>query len=157
MTYDGDNDDKPATADTDEARELKALTDEIDALNDAREQRAKPTVSEQLALKRRELKEAKALDEREREFGAVGKEIDIVHSDVGAVIVKRPTMTVYRRFQDSGKTETKDYEQLVRPCILYPSRAEFDQLIEQRPMLLVHCADACIALAGLRASEIRKK
>jgi transcription initiation factor TFIIIB Brf1 subunit/transcription initiation factor TFIIB len=160
VTYDESKD--LAIADTsppesDEDRELRELQSEIDALNDAREERAKPTKAEQLALKRREAKELKALEALEKEHGAVGKEIDIVQSDVGAVIVKRPTMTTYRRFQDSGKVETKDFEQLVRPCILYPSRAEFDQLVDQRPMLLAHCADACISLAGLRADQIRKK
>lgn len=162
MTYDADGDNDLATADTsppesDEDRELRELTERVDALSQAREARAQPTKAELIALKKRELKEAEELDKFEREVGKVGKEIDIVQSDVGAVILKRPTMTTYRRFQDSGKVETKDFEQLVRPCVLYPSRAEFDQLVEQRPMLLAHCADACIALAGLRASEIRKK
>jgi hypothetical protein len=76
---------------------------------------------------------------------------------VGAVIVKRPTMNVFRRYQDSGTTETKDWENLVKPCVLYPTRAEFDAMVERVPMLLAHAANTCIHLAGLRAEDIKKK
>lgn len=142
---------------TPEEARLREVRAKIDALNEARERRNMMSVDEQIAIEERRLKEAEALDKLEQEHGKVGRDIQIVESDVGAVIVKRPTMAVYRRFQDSGTTETKDLENLVRPCVLHPSKAEFDQMIERLPMLLRHAADACVVLAGLRVKNLQAK
>ncbi len=145
---------RQATPDETRLRELREARQKLE---DECEARSLPTLEEQIALEERRLKETQALADLEAQHGKVGKEIDLVPSDVGAVIVKRPTMNVYRRFQDSGTNETKDLENLVRPCILYPSRAEFDNMIERLPMLLTHVADTCVVLAGLRAKQIKSK
>lgn len=145
------------TDETPEMQRLRELRMRRQALEDEREARAQPSIEEQIAIEERKVREAEKLAELEQQHGKVGKEIDIVDSEVGAVIVKRPTMNVFRRYQDSGTTETKDWENLVRPCVLYPSRADFDAMCEKIPMLLAHTANKCIHLAGLRAEDIKKK
>src|ERR1700759_3690440 len=115
---------------TEAQQRLRALREQRQRIEDEREARAEPSVAEQIAIEERKLAEAQALEKLEAEHGAVGKEIELVDSDVGGVIVRRPTMNVFRRFQDSGTNETSDWLNLVRPCVLYPSKAEFDALIE---------------------------
>lgn len=142
---------------TADEQRLRELREQRQKLEDEREARAQPSVAELIAIEERKLLEQQKLAELEAQHGKLGREIDVVDSPEGAVIVKRPTMNVFRRFQDSGTTESKDFEQLVRPCILYPSRAEWESMCEKVPMLLAQCASACIRLAGLRAEDIRKK
>jgi hypothetical protein len=143
------------TADEIKLRDIKAKRDALEA---ARELRHMPTVQEQIATEERKLATAQKLDELETAHGyKPGVDMDVVESRVGDVIIKRPTMAVYRRFQDSGTNETKDLDNLVRPCVLHPSRAEFDQMVEALPLLLAHCADLAVMLAGYRAKKNQGK
>jgi hypothetical protein len=148
---------RQAETETPDQARLRELREKRQRIEDEREARAQPSVADLIALEERKLREQEKLAELEMQHGKVGREIDILESPVGAVILKRPTMNVFRRFQDSGTTESKDFEQLVRPCVLYPSRADFETMCEQVPMLLAQSAAMCIRLAGLRAEDIKKK
>jgi hypothetical protein len=125
-------------------------------LAEARELRALPSAAEQLATEQRALADDEALERLELEHGPVGKAIEIVRTDVGAVIVRRPHMAVFRRFQDDSK-DTAALEKLVRPCVLHPSKAEFDRMCEELPFTLQRCADAVCKLAGIRKEDIQAK
>jgi hypothetical protein len=125
-------------------------------LAEARELRAVPSAAEQLAMEQRALADDEALERLELEHGPAGKAIDIVRTDVGAVIVRRPHMAVFRRFQDDSK-DTAALEKLVRPCVLHPSKAEFDRMCEELPFTLQRCADAVCTLAGIRKEDIKAK
>lgn len=125
------------------------------ALAEAAEQRLQPTPEERLAIEQRELAEDEALDAAAREHGA--RAVMIVRSDVGAVIVKRPHLATFRRFQETKNPKCEDLEKLVRPCLVYPSRDRFDLIIAELPFMLNRCADAVSTLAGVRRKDIEEK
>jgi hypothetical protein len=149
MSADGNSSDSMAA-------ELAAIRAKRQALAEAREARQTPSDAEQLAREQRELADDEALDRLETEHGRIGSAIEIVRTDVGGVIVRRPHMAVFRRFQDDPK-DTKALEKLVRPCVLHPSKTEFDALCERLPFLLQRAADACCVLAGVRRDDVREK
>lgn len=130
------------------------------ALEAKRETRLKLTPEEQVAIAERALAADTRLDELEQEHGKIGVCIQIVRlddeTDGRAVILKRPNMTVFRRYQD-GKNESKDVDNLVRPCVLYPSKAEFDLLVQEKPFLIVRCGNVCSTLAGVRRDDVAAK
>lgn len=142
--------------DTDYAAELAKIRARRATLAEAREARAAPSIQEQLAAEQRALADDEALDRLETEHGRVGSVIEIVRTEIGSVIVRRPHMAVFRRFQDD-KQDTTALEKLVRPCVLHPSKTEFDRMCEELPFILQKCADACCRLAGVRVEESRTK
>lgn len=139
---------------------LAELQEQRAALDERREARLKLTPDEQVAIAERALAADKALDELEQTHGKIGVVIQIVRlddeKDGRAVILKRPNMTVFRRYQD-GKNESKDVDNLVRPCVIYPSKAEFDLLVQENPFLIVRCGNVCSTLAGVRRDDVAAK
>jgi hypothetical protein len=150
MSADG-NDNSP-----DLDAQLAAIRAKRAALAEAREQRAQPSAADQLAAEQRALADDEALERLELEHGPAGKAIEIVRTEVGGVIVRRPHMAVFRRFQDDNK-DTAALEKLVRPCVLHPSKADFDRMCEELPFTLQRCADAVCRLAGIRKEDIQAK
>lgn len=141
--------------------ELAGLLAKRAQMEERREVRAILTTEEKIAITQRALQADEALEKAEQDYGKLDRMIKIVRvddeRDGRALIVKRPNMTVFRRFQDSGTNETKDLENLVRPCVVWPSKAEFDQLFGEMPFLLRRCADAVCELAGVRREDVSKK
>lgn len=139
---------------------LGELQEQRASLEEKREARLKLTPEEQVAIAERALAADKALDELEQKHGKIGVCIQIVRlddeRDGRAVILKRPNMTVFRRYQD-GDNESKDVDNLVRPCVLYPSKAEFDLLVQENPFLIVRCGNVCSTLAGVRREDVSTK
>jgi hypothetical protein len=125
------------------------------ALADAREARAILTPDQEIEKEKRALEQDDALDKAETEHGA--KRVRLVRGDSGAVILKRPHMVTFRKFQDRGTTDSEALEALIKPCILWPTKAEFDALMQEEPALLQRCANAVCALAGVRVDEVTKK
>lgn len=142
---------------TEAEQKLAETRKAIEAKREARAQRYLPTLEEQQALEDKRLAVEDKLDELEAKHGRVGKEIELIEIDDEFVIVRRPTMAAYRRFQDTKDPETKDIEILVRPCVLYPERSQFDRMCEEKPALLGRVANVCGSLAGLRSEEAKKK
>ena len=69
------------------------------------------------------------------------------------VIVKRPDPAAFKAFQDKEGVKGEDIENLVSPCVVYPTRAEFDKLITfEQPGVLTRVAEAVCYLAGVRKS-----
>lgn len=139
--------------------QIAALQDKREAIETARTQRAEPTLAEQLAIEQRRLVEDEKFDELLREHGP--NMIEMVRPeqrpDVGAVIVKRPHLATYRRFQESGKADFKTFDQLLKPCLLYPGKAEFDALCELMPALHTICCDTIVRLSGHARKETEAK
>lgn len=146
---------------TEAQRKLAELRAARAELQEKAEARDTLSTDEQIAIESRALAADQELDKLAAEHGRVGAKIDIVRiddeRDGRAVILRRPNMTVFRRFQDSGTNESKDLDNLVRPCVLYPSKAEFDMLVTELPFLLKRCADVCCTLAGVRKADIAGK
>lgn len=149
MSADGTTTDDPTLAKLAEIRARRA------ALAEARDKRAQPTPAEQLAIEQRELATDEALEAAEIEHGR--DSVECVRTDAGNVIVKRPHLATFRRFQDAGKSDAKTLDLLVRPCLVYPDKATFDQLCERLPFMLNLCADAVARLAGVRMEQQQAK
>jgi hypothetical protein len=70
------------------------------------------------------------------------------------VVVKRPDPAAFKAFQDKEGFKGEDLEALVSPCVVYPTRAEFDKLITfEQPGVLTRVAEAVCFLAGARKSS----
>lgn len=105
----------------------------------------------------RSLANEKKLAELEQIHGPQGKAIKAVYLDAIMVVVKKPNHLHVKRFMDKEETKTEDLDMLVRPCLLYPSKAEFDALVEENAALLVKAANAVSYLAGFRREDLAKK
>jgi len=138
--------------------ELEAVKLRRSQLRDAALKRENERLpAEELAAEKQGLLDDEALEQAELEHGPVGKKIAVVQTELGAVIVKRPHAAIYKRYQDRGQTKTKDIDQFVRTCIVYPSKTRFDEILEEQPATLLRVADACVMLAGFRAEEVSAK
>jgi hypothetical protein len=134
---------------------------------------AKPTLGELLRRKAdREAKldeeaEARQLLELELEeqysasLGPRGQAFEIVTSVEGPVVVKIGDDLGFKKMRtayDNGKSP--NVEQLfayVAPCVVYPERAKFAEIIARRPGLLVACSDAEAILHRGVEREVRGK
>jgi hypothetical protein len=99
----------------------------------------------------------KKLAELEQIHGREGKAIKAVYVDTIMVVVKKPNHLHVKRFMDKEETKTEDLDMLVRPCLLYPTKAEFDALVEEHTALLAKAANAVSYLAGFRKEDLTKK
>ncbi len=133
-----------------------ALAAERDAL-----QAAQAPV-EALAREERALRDDAAIFAAEKQHGKQGEKIFVV-KDVGSaacdvVILKRPNAVAFKGFQDLDKAGINDVEQLVLPCVVYPSKDVFDRLHSlEAPGLLTRCARAVAYLAGMRKADEQGK
>jgi hypothetical protein len=101
----------------------------------------------------REAADAEAITDAICKLGAVGSEIAVVETDMGAIIVKRASSGNFRRFQDQAKFDTASIDKLVRPCFVYPDHATIDRILDRLPATLPRLGDAVVLLAGARASD----
>ena len=148
------------TTDTSEDR-VKALREKLDAAKVAREaaeaKRAKrfeaDDLEREIAREERDAEETAKLEEIEGEHGRHGDKIWAIRTDLGMVVVRRPTPAKYQGFVDRGKTSQAAQEALVRDFLVYPDKHEFNRLVAVTPALIGRCADALIYLAGWRQRE----
>lgn len=86
------------------------------------------------------------------------KKLAKVDTDFGGIILLRSLPANYKRFADKGvEFKTVDVETLVRPCVRYPSLAEFDEIIKEQPGVLFACGNAIAHLAGVRKDALSGK
>jgi hypothetical protein len=143
---------KSTSAEAKRLEEVKAKRAALAAKKSARD--AARAFQDSVALEEQGLTDDEAIDRFETEIGPVGKKIMVVHTDLGAVILKRPIMAVYRRYQDKQSTKTQDMElMLVRPCVVYPEAEKLDRIFEELPATLITLASAVTTLAGFRQEE----
>lgn len=73
--------------------------------------------------------------------------------DFDVVILKRPHPAAFKAFQDKEGIKLDDVEELVAPCVEYPSAEAFAKLHTfETPMVLTRCGEAVAYLAGVRKS-----
>ena len=129
--------------------------------DDAQEARAQAKSQQELidriAKVERECIEIETLSKLEAELGLEGKAIKKVETSVGMIVVKKPNHLLYKRFLDSDKLDTTVANKLVRSCIVYPSKEEFDKIMEEEPHAIMRCANAVCELAGVRRDEVLGK
>lgn len=124
----------------------------------AREEAKRPGVLKaELEREERALVDDDAIARLEDEHGPIGRAIEVIRTELGAVIVKRAPPVAFKRFQDlMARENPKQYElceQLVAPCLLHPARAAFDLMLAEQPHILIRCANKVSELAGVRAKE----
>lgn len=119
----------------------------------AEEQRA---LLEQVEAEELALANARAIEAAEAAHGPLGKRIAAVETSAGVVIVKRPHAAQFRRFQN-GKDPQDDALALVRPNVVHPDRAAFDQLLEELPGSLASLTREACRLAGAKIEETTGK
>lgn len=133
------------------AEKIARIQAEKAALHVAREAKAAISPEQELAQLERELAEEKALDEAIATHGPLGKVLGTVATDMGLVIVKRPGMVAFRKFQDKtserGAATTQETEALVRTCVVYPELGRFDVVLAELPGTLTRVADCACELA----------
>lgn len=106
----------------------------------------------------RGLAEDKKIAELTEKHGPIGKAWDIVRTDAGMIALKKPNHLLFKRFQDKESPRTDDIDALlVRPCLLWPTKAEFDVILEEVPAALLMAANVCSVLAGIRQEGLAKK
>lgn len=142
----------------DPAAELAELRAKRAALAAAKEKRDEArSAAELLVAEKQALRDDEAIEQFEAEIGAVDKKIAVIHTDLGAVILKRAHPAMFKRFQDRGDFKTEAVDKLVRPCLLYPTPAEFDRILDELPATLVRLGNAVSALAGQRSEDVTGK
>jgi adenylate kinase len=138
---------------------LTRLRAEAKALVDAREVKAAAAADDrELAQAEQDLADEQALTDAIAKYGALGDKIQAVKTDAGLVIVKKPNHVAFRRFQDDTTKSMASVEVLVRPCVVYPTGARLDQMLEDRPAILSPgLSDAVCLLAGIETKRLAGK
>ena len=121
------------------------------------EMRAKRELPDEVEAEEIAALDEEAIAEAEDEYGAVGKKILVVYSDLGCVILKRPNPALYKKFRDKGDGDTVAFERLVRPSVVYPDAVALDLILDELAGVLDRCANAVVELAGFRGKEVSGK
>jgi hypothetical protein len=145
-----------------EATELKARLAAAQARKVAAQasQRSElDTLREQVEAEEREARNAEAIADAERKLGRRGVYFDVVTVPDGRIVVlKRPHPAAYKAFSELDKPTVDATHELVRPCVEFPGKGEFDTIIdEQFPAVLDACGIKVLGLAGMRRVELGKK
>lgn len=108
-------------------------------------------LKEKMEREQREELEAAELEAAEEKHGA--KRVALVPTDLGAVIVKAAHEAHVRKWQDKGGSSTEDFDRLIHPCLLYPSRGDYVRMLSEQPLLRIPVAKAILKLAGAKLDE----
>ncbi len=117
----------------------------------------RPTIDEEaaaIAAAEREADEAEAITRACCELGEQGRYFEVVTTDLGAIIVRRPEPVRYRRFQELEAPRVEDIERLVKPAVYWPARTQLDTMLDEQPGILMRIAAAVGKLAGVRRDEL---
>lgn len=134
-----------------ELARLRAEREALDAAGEAERLR------EQIERERRELEQERAIAAAEAKHGKLGVAIGAVKTRLGVVILRRPHVAAFRKFQEIAEPKMVDVEAFVRPHVLEPSRETFDRWNDELPALLVSCAKVLGTLAAGAATELAGK
>lgn len=154
--------------DTELEAELKRIRAEKAELDEQRAGKEKGHLLRvQLEQARRELSDAKAIADAEDAHGPVfivgetqeveGHKVAAVRTSHGVVIVKKPNHLLYRKFQDSGEANFKEFDKLTRPCVVHPTKEQWDHILDEEPAAMSRVASAVCLLAGARIKELQGK
>lgn len=146
-------------SEADKAAEMRARIAKAEAQKAA----ALPPETELQRLERQvaeaelEAKNAVAIATAKRDHGLPGIGIAIVPTRLGVVILKRCDLVLWKAFQDQEDPKLEDFEKLVRPCVVYPARTEFDKWLEEVPGAMAELTINLAGLMGVRQKANRGK
>lgn len=128
--------------------------DNTKRLEDIEKKRAEKRAALRRAIDDKMTEEKLKLGELEDEHGLLGQDIEAVFSpkDGRMVVVRTPKPVVWNRFSkaiNSSKPLTdEDTTALIYPCLVYPTKPEFEAIVSAAPGMLASTANACAKLAG---------
>lgn len=134
---------------------LEALRKQRAALAEQAEQAEQGPIEQQIEAEQRALDDDKRFLEAQEKYGP--KRVRIVRTAEGAVILKRPPGSAYKRYMDSEGATTDSALVFVKSALVYPSRDAFDALLEEQHGILPICTKHAAELAGFVFSEVQKK
>lgn len=140
--------------------QLDAKRAELATLQAGREKaRRLAEIQEEIAVTERKCREEAALSAAEAQFGPLGKRTAAMETLDGLVIVKMGDGVKVRIWADKHGTNpsVQACRELVRPCVVHPPIEQFDEMVKERPMVLVAAAGKVLELAGIGAKEIGGK
>jgi len=157
--------DPEALAREEMSEEMAALHTRLDAARAQREAAAEASKPSELVAFRmrveaeeRAARNEAALAAAVAKHGAVGVQIDVVEVPDGRiVIVRRPHAALYKAFQDLDKVTFEEAEKLVRPCVEYPDKGEYDAITDAYPGVVNSGSIKVCGLAGMRRAELKGK
>lgn len=135
--------------------QIKALHDRIAKakaarapLDEAAGRRAELALLEREALREENaLRDGPYIAEAERTLGV--DRIEVVDTDLGAIVVKRPHHQKFNAVMNKGANLTQDdLAGLVRTCVVYPEWEKTSEYLTELPATMVALADAVVRLAG---------
>lgn len=149
----------------DKIAQAKAQLAELAAARAARETEA--AAARELADLQAQVRDAQIVDAAEKEHGPlasrdeagnlVGGSIARYDTPRGAVVVKRPSHLIFRRFTDAGKLNTDTCLGLIKPSLVHPPRDEFEAWVEEYPGIVLPLANLVSSLAGVRSTDTAGK
>lgn len=144
-------------AKTPEARaaELRAKRIEMQAARAAGE--AERATARAVAFEEQALLDEEALQKLIDEHGDVGVGLATVQTTMGLIVLKKASAIRFRRFQDKDKPSAEDVLQLVSPCVVHPTPAQFSVILNELPAVLMRLASEVISLAGQTGEDLSKK
>ena len=136
--------------------ELDAVRAERAELAARAEARALAADADTLAEEKSALAAERVLDEAQAAHGV--RSVGIVHIPAaGSFVLRKPHHAAYRKFQDNTEASSAGAIELVKSCLLYPTKPEFDRVLAASPGILTELANNCVTLAGFRKTELKGK
>lgn len=94
------------------------------------------------------------------ELAAQHRRIDVASTTMGPAILRGATGIEWKRFQDAcldDKRKAGAVPNLVRTCVVYPSREVFDGWLDEQPGITSACAPVAVKLSGGELVDREKK
>ena len=116
------------------------------------EQKAERDATRRARLAAREVERLELAERYELELGAEGSEFAIFdsgHVDDPLVVVKRPALVQWSKYEQSKQTPIDRFD-FVRPSIVHPAEAEWNALREKRPGVEIQASNLMAHMMGLK-------
>lgn len=148
-----------------ESGELKALEAALREKRKVREaleskaQEAKRIreLKEQIAAEERAIQDAEIVERLEADLGPENQTWRRVTTEFGMVAVKFVRIA-YKGWRDKGaKMDTVALDNLVKLCLVHPTKDEFNAMLDVQPFILDRAANAVAWLAGVREEVVAGK
>lgn len=141
--------------DTTPETKLEALRARRAELAEAAAARKAPSVDDLIAEETTKLEAAEAYEKAQVEHGI--KQVALIETAAGDVVLRRPHVAAYRKFQDAEGNKSESAIEFVKSCLLYPSKPVFDKWYTAQAGILPDLASACVELAGFRDKSAKGK
>lgn len=134
----------------DDVDALRAQLAEARAKREAKQANAER--EDERARLKQELADEPVIEKAIDEHGAIGDGIAVLHTRLGVVIVRRPRQAVWRAFSDKD-VRGSTVHTLVQQCLVHPTKAELDTILNAYPAALEMLGGKVAELATVRERD----